>query len=322
MRVLHLIRTWSEHRPSLGGRQSPSDAAVLACRSDIAGQTDSEHKVCVLGASADEARVAALGLRTTDRVPVPLGVLRLASASLRRFIATRPLFDEIRCWDHSLMDIVRTCAPMSRVIDASTTIGDCHPVAPRDAASVRQARRAALGIADDELLACLLADPPSRGDAVRMMFMVGTLYEAGLRPHVILPRGSDRLTRASRFHKAARLPGRLFVTAEPAWSWLPACDVAVMVREADRVSAAERLMIRCAHSIGVPVVAPRDDSVIALYPGDAAACLSPSNHAASLARSLVRVIDSAALRTSIRRPIGDAAWGREPSPALLSEAGA
>lgn len=219
------------------------------------------------------------------------------------------------------MDIVRTCAPMSRVIDASTTIGDCHPVAPRDAASVRQERRAALGIADDELLACLLADPPSRGDAVRMMFMVGTLYEAGLRPHVILPRGSDRLTRASRFHKAARLPGRLFVTAEPAWTWLPACDVAVLVREADRVTAAERMMIKCAHSIGIPIVAPRDDSVIALYPGIAAACLSPANHAASLARSLVRVIESAALRTNIRRPIGEAAWARDPVAASQSEAG-
>jgi glycosyltransferase involved in cell wall biosynthesis len=211
---------------------------------------------------------------------------------------------------------------MSRVIDASTSIGECPPIAPRNTRQVRTERRASLGIADDELLACLLADPPDRGHSVRMMFMVGTLYEAGLRPHVILPRGSDRLTRAVRFHKAARLPGRLFVTPEPIWAWLPACDVAVLVRETERVTAAERVLIKCAHAMGVPVVGPRDESVAGLYPDEAAACLSPTNHAASLARSLVRVIDSAELRERIRDPIADAAWASGARVPELSGAGA
>ncbi len=322
MRVLHFVRAFSEPRGLRINRDAASDAAVLACRANIAAQPEAEHKVCVLGSSADEARVASLGLRTTDRVPVPLGMMRLAGAAVRRFIATRPLFDEVRCWNRALVDAVRPCAPMSRVTDATTGIAECRPVAPRNVAEIRSERRAALGIGDEELLACLLADPPSRGDAVRMMFMVGTLYEAGLRPHVLLPRGSARLTRATRFHKAAKLPGRFFTSSEPIWSWLPACDIGVLVRESSQVTDAELMLIKCAHVIGVPVVAPRHESLEALYPERASVCLSPSNHAASLARALVAVVDSAPLRAEIRGPIGAAAWARGESAATVAGASA
>lgn len=310
MRVLHLIRTWSEPRGLFFTRQhaDATDASVLACRDSICSSPDAEHRVCILGSSDDEARAASLGLRSTDRIGTPLGIAALASRSLRRFIATRPLFDEVRCWDTEIVPLARDAAPMSRVIDATPYISQAGPVGVANAKQARAARRAELGLDDDALLACLLADPPQRGDAVRMMFMAGTLYEAGFPLHIILPRGSDRLTRARRFHKASRLGGKVFVTPEPIWAWLPACDAAVLVREEDRVTPHERLMIRSAHAMGVPTICPRDESVAALHPAAAEVCVAPTNHVASLARSLVRVIESRPLRDGLRAPLSRAAW--------------
>jgi len=312
MRVLHLLKPWSEHVwrvvPRVASGDGCTDAAILACRGEMAGEPTAEHCACVMGSSDDERRVASLGLRTTDRIPMPLGVSRLAAPSLRRFLATRALFDEVRCWDASLVRMAQLAAPMSRVVDRVPQIADASPVAPADVASARLSRRNALGVGDDETVICLLADPPTRGDAVRLMFMAGTLYEARLRPHVILPRGSARLTRARDFHKAAALAGRLFITPEPAWAWLPACDAAVLVREESHITHAERVLIRGAHAMGVPVVGPRDDDVLSLYPPQAAGCLSDTNHAASLARSLVHVIESASRRDEMRVPLMRAAW--------------
>ncbi len=130
----------------------------------------------------------------------------------------------------------------------------------------RRRVRDALGVDDERLVVSLLADPPSRGDAMWFVFFIGLLFVAGIRAVGLVPageRGGGAMRRAARY---TALHGRRWGLREvdaPLPAMLAASDVCV--RQAGvkgrggqhgtgAIASCDEAGIVLAASMGVPIV--------------------------------------------------------------------
>ncbi len=130
MRILHLLE------PVAGG-----DESVIACR--VACETGDgriEHRVWIIGSTEAEERAAELGVRTTDRLPAPLGIGEASWRGLARLAHDRlggrgapP--DVVTCWSIGALGAARLALA-----------GTPAAPAPRVGVMVRPPRRPATGI--------------------------------------------------------------------------------------------------------------------------------------------------------------------------------
>lgn len=119
---------------------------------------------------------------------------------------------------------------------------------------------------EDGQLRIVLAGRAPHADALRFVFLLGLLQEAGLRPRGVVRDSAASLARARRFGLSARVRGEsITLSTRPRRELLRECDLAVWVgagtgptrvdRAACGLAATDLLE---AMSLGVPVVAPRD----------------------------------------------------------------
>ncbi len=98
-----------------------------------------------------------------------------------------------------------------------------HP-APRPRSG---ALRRALGLAPDEQLVILLADPARAGDARRFAFLVGLLNVGGVRCAGIISSRAHQSPRSLRFIRNCNDGWHVIATDTPLVSLFPACDAAL-----------------------------------------------------------------------------------------------
>lgn len=145
-------------------------------------------------------------------------------------------------------------------------------------------------------LRILLAGRAPHADALRFVFLLGLLQEAGLRPRGVVRESAASLGRARRFGLSARVRGESIVlSTRPRRELLRECDVAVWVgagtgpTRVDRAApglAAEELLE--AMSLGVPLVAPREAVPASMLDQELAElCIAETPSLPELARVLV-----------------------------------
>jgi hypothetical protein len=202
----------------------------------------------------------------------------------------------------------------------------------------RQHARESMGIGAGELVVlllgdgaavesgCLVAPMPSSADALRLSFLGGLSFVAGVRVTAVVPRDAHNLRRAARFVRLHSRRWGLVATDATLPEMLHAADVAVVLPpEAGRTETAESATAAAsaiAVHMGVPLVCAAGGEGAALL--SSAAEQSGSAGAASIlhciardrdTKSIARVVLMLAESASMRRAVGEAlASARERTP--------
>lgn len=345
MRVLHLVEPWSGVESTLtatpGGCDTLLAACALACR-----DASHDHHVCLLGPSMVEPRARALGITAAHRIAPPVGRPALAWRSVAHLAKAAGPFDLIVCWGERVGRLTRHLRRASRSVATATLSIDPADPRPatllhlsgafpalrwpsswpsRSAAQIDEDRslaRAALGLADDDVVITMLDDPAHGANARRFIFLLGTLDVAGYTVVGLMPTGSREAARARRFHHRVCPHMRVIALDRPTQAVLPACDIAVLLGRPDdaipRPEGAEAgiaaFNLTLATAAGVPTVAAALPALLPFMPEPSRRGLAASNHTTDMGRVLFPLIIDASYRGAVR----DALFGRTtalpPSP--------
>jgi len=337
MRILHLIDGggWDGAR----GWSGCGDDALTACGLTLESR-EFEHRVCMIGGPGSRERAGSLGVAADLVCIPPSGMAALARRRLRRFAASwNP--DVVHLWNgraaalagcvepsHGFVVMADGGAMVPRIrrMGAGRTVvvvpvADADhegvgagasvvaaPPAVRLAPNVADAgprARAELGLNQGDVAVLLLGSAP-HGDAMRFVFLIQLLREAGCDAAGLIPADAAQVARAARFHRAS--PGQRFVVSTRVrGALLAAADLAVWVGAGPGPTAcwedspgSASMPIGQAHAAGVPAVAPRWAMIPELYdPESAGHCLGHNAALPELARLLLPLIEDAARRRHV-----------------------
>lgn len=149
-------------------------------------------------------------------------------------------------------------------------------------------------IAESSFVLGLLADPPSRGDATRLIFLVSMLQIIGLPVVGLLHSASQGIRRAMSEVRLAYADPSPVVTDRSVANFLPACDAAVVSLgsrfggHSPSVLLSEAVMASAALQAGVPVVSPCP----AVIPTPLHhACVAKTGHPGDVSRVLLPLVE-------------------------------
>lgn len=356
-RVLHLV---DQLPTAIGAdRPMDPDAALLCCAGLIRRLPEFEQSVCLVGGSRLEERAAGVGLPATDRIAPPLGLAARAIAGLRAFLQDRGEPEVVQCWSPSTLALAAAAstAPVCGVMlgqprspgwgasrvrvrrarlvvfrhaDAWSEVLGVHPGSiamsplPRaDGAAAPAARveaRDRLGVSEGEVVLTIIGGAPGEVDALRMVFVMGLIYEAGGRAVWVVPASSARLARSLRFHANSAWPSRMIITDRAFGEQVAGADVGFWLGapsadgSGEGPSPAGAMLISAALDAGVPVIAPRSPLTDAMYSEAAGgACLAFNSANAEIARKLLPLVLDRSRLADARRVVG-AGTPRPPGP--------
>lgn len=294
MRILHVLHPWSKADVDVPVRAGGSDAAVLLCKAAIKAIGESEHEVLVLGGSEEARRVQRLGVGVDRHIVPPIRRLALARRAVARELRSR-CPDQIVSWDLDWKkvgprDVAGYSIDLS--LPASTVVG-----VPQFGKVDRREVRASLGVGEEEFAVGLLADPPSRGEATRFIFMLCMLHIIGLPVVGVISSGAYSIARATSERRLAYTARAPIVTDLSAFTYASACDVGVLSLgsrfggDTPPAIGSERVLAAAALQAGVPVLTC-DPSAIPAELHDY--CLLPSGHPGHLSTRLLKMIEDPA----------------------------
>lgn len=333
MRILHLIDPGT---PAGASGRGPAEDTLLGCRLAL-GSGAHEHRVFLICPRGGERVAEEHGVRADSRVELPLGSGRLAGRAVRRMTGDwRP--DVIQVWGRRWLGLAAAAEPghgfvvVEEAADRGgerpaprfgplaarcvvvAPVGDAErPAGPDDPArrvfvpppvrglgpdlEAREAVRRELGLGSDDCAVLLLGAAPY-ADAMRFVFLLDLLREAGCMAVGIIPASCAQIPRAARFQRGVRQP-RVIVTRRTREGVLPAADLAVWEGGGpgptccwDPAPWAAWTPIAAAHAAGVPTVAPRWAMTPELYDPEAAGrCLGSSATLPELARVLLPLVE-------------------------------
>lgn len=298
MNLLHVLNPWfADERclPKAGG----SDAATVLAREAMRALGGVRHETLVIGGSDQTRRATDLGVTPDARVAPPLRSRTLARRALRRHVDRKGSIDAVVGWD------VETRALCGRgwklpVLDVglsrAASAGEGLPL-PVFQVDGREEVRAALGVGETEFVLGLLADPPSRGDATRLIFLLSMLHLIGVPVVGVMNAGSRGVQRAMSGVRLAYSLRPPVVTEMSVASFLPGCDAAVLSLgsrfggDADAALESERVLAGLALQAGVPVLT-WDLSVIPEALREV--CTTRSGHPGHVSKELLRLAEDRA----------------------------
>lgn len=122
--------------------------------------------------------------------------------------------------------------------------------------------REALGIAPEQRVVGLLADPPSAGDARRVCFAIGLDHVLGVSTIALVRRGALQTRRAARFNRLNARRWDLIAADLSLLQLIAASDVCVVDTdsETDGSPSCGPTGVALAHTLGVPVAGSRNGS--------------------------------------------------------------
>ena len=169
------------------------------------------------------------------------------------------------------------------------------PGADKCDAVSKEAFRDHHGIERNDLVLLLLGQSPGEADAMRFMFLLDLLHVSSPGIVGLVSSGAGQIARGLRFQSRRKNSWRVFVSDRPLPDLLSVADVAVCsgnrfcaMTGAAAPFPSTAVHIGAAHRMGVPVVAPRSISSLALYPRDAeVACVAFNAALPELARKLL-----------------------------------
>lgn len=333
MRILHLIDPGS---PAGASGRGPAEDTLLGCRLSL-NAGGHEHRVCLICPREGERVAEEHGVRADARVELPLGSTRLAGRAVRRALdGWRP--DVVQVWGRRWLGVAAAAepghgfvvvegaadragerpaprfGPLAARCVVVAPVGDAErPAGPDDPArrvfvpppirvpgadlERRDAVRRELGLGPDDCAVLLLGAAPC-ADAMRFVFLLDLLREAGCLAVGIVPASCAQIPRAARFQHGVRQP-RVIVTRRTREGVLPAADLAVWEGGGpgptccwDPAPWAAWTPIAAAHAAGVPAVAPRWAMIPELYDQEAAGlCLGTSATLPELARVVLPLVE-------------------------------
>lgn len=316
MRVLHVLNPWSVGEAHALPKPGGSDAALVLCGAAIQAIPDAEHEVLLIGGSAEARRAASFGVTPNARIAPPLRLRSLARRGVKAWLASGPRPDSILAWDVDPASLGirhdRGCW-INCSGEASCTAGAIPT--PRFTTKDRATLRAQLGLAESSFALGLLADPPSRGDTTRLIFLISMLQIIGLPVVGLLHAASHGIRRAmSEIRLAYTVPPPIVSDLSVA-EFLPACDAAVVSLgsrfggHSPAVIASEAMLMALAFQSGVPVVTACLERIPAPLHH---ACASKSGHPGDVSRALLPLVEDLAFlhrvqAECLRHAPGDAA---------------
>ncbi len=307
MRILHVLHPWSDHEHAVP-REAGSDAAALLCREAIHAMPDHRHDVLAIGGTAEAARLRSLGLVARDRLAPPLRSLRLARRAFAKFVAARVDAEVVLAWDVDVPTLLGPRWRGPRVVpvrlfeEAAPPGGDSIPAPTLDPPD-RDAVRSALGLWPGEFAVGLIADPPTRGDATRLVFLLSMMHVIGVPVVGVMSSASVGLRRALSEVRQAYFLRPPIASDLPVAAFLPACDACVLAQgsrfggEAIPPNESERVLTALALQAGVPVLT-WDERVLP----DALreVCRTRSGHPGHISNDLLRLAEDRAHLERVR----------------------
>lgn len=294
MRLVHVLHPWSDHEHAVP-REGGSDAAAILCREAIRVMSDHRHEVIVIGGTAEAARLRSLGLVATDRIAPPLRSLRLARRAFAKFVAARADADVILAWDVDVPTLLGPRWRGPRVVPVrlsqEAAVGDGSIPVPTCDGADREAVRSALGLLSGEFAVGLIADPPTRGDATRLVFLLSMMHIIGVPVVGVMSNVSVGVRRALSDVRQAYLARLPILTDMPVAAFLPACEAGVLALgsrfggEASPPNESERMLTALALQAGVPVLT-WDQRVLPV--ALRATCRTRSGHPGHISNDLLR----------------------------------
>jgi hypothetical protein len=285
---LHIVACQPPGGVERDGEWTWFDDDLLAC---IAAAKRSPHPgvMIVVGPRRGLDRARAAGFPgTVVGVPAVLGDAGLAASRVRKAWRVLGEPESVICWgDAAAEAAVRLGVPrvalrrargearrssvaqdairwLSR-LPAARSRPEFVPMDDVDASDASDAGFDGLrGAREPGVVRVLLAGRAPDADAMRFVFVLGLLHEAGQRVRGIIPAGAASISRARRFARASGNALEVIVSTRPLSELLAQSDVAVWVgpgtgpTRGERVApgAADEVARRCVAS-GVPFVAPR-----------------------------------------------------------------
>ena len=287
MRLLHLI-----DGAAAGGPGRDEGLTASACAA-VVRHAPGEHQVVVIGGSGLRRGLRAAGLGECAWVPAPLGKSLLATRGVRRMVLDRAP-DMVVAWSLTALAAARRAEPEVRRVAVladggglvrpgvralagcacgvvGRSLRDELVAAGASAARIevlslpggggrsRDEARGALGLVPGEVAVAHLGSGVYAG-AMRFVFTMALLAEAGCVLTALVREGTPDLSRALSFHSGSARRFRLLVVGADA---VPAADLAVyeggghgpMHSRGERAAAATPHVARTL-ALGIPVVAP------------------------------------------------------------------
>lgn len=263
---------------------------------------DYRHEVLVIGGTAEAARLRSLGLVATDRIAPPLRALRLARRAFAKFVAARVDAEAVLAWDVDVPTLLGPRWRGPRVVpvqlseEAAAPGGEPIPAPTLDRPD-RDAVRSALGLLPGEFAVGLVADPPTRGDATRLVFLLSMMHIIGVPVVGVMSSASVGVRRALGDVRQAYSLRPPIATDLPVAAFLPACDAGVLAQgsrfggEAAPPNESERVLTALALQAGVPVLT-WDEVVLPVALREF--CRTRSGHPGHISNDLLRFAEDRA----------------------------
>lgn len=254
--------------------------------------------MCVVGPGEATARARSLGLEVDATILPVLGRGAPRGEALRAVIDRVGGVDAVRAWTRGAVAIGLSTGV--RLEDSSGLAGS-EELAERWAAGSdkgreplsRERAREVMGLAQEQVVVGLIADPPSEGDASDFVYFKMLVEKAGVPSVTVVQRGAWQLDRARGFHRAMSQEGGFLAWSGAMLPLMAAFDCVVLgpptVRSDSLRDARARIGAIVAARAGVAMVCASGDCASGM------AGVSPSRDStkSSLATALMAVLGAA-----------------------------